>query len=92
EQILNTTLEFITKLGAPTTVGLLRYIEDVYLENVIESLKTEEDEYEQLLDHYDMEISQTLGNIKGKIDEQHQAFDDLSDSLSLDLTYYTEYE
>jgi len=92
DKILDTTLEFMTKLGAPTTVGLLRYIEDEYCENVINSLKTEEDEFEQLLEHYDMEISQTLGNVKGKIDENHQVFDDLNDNLSLDLNYYTEYE
>ena len=92
QQIVDTTLEFITKLGAPTTVGLLKYIEDVYLEKVIESLKTEENEYEQNLDHYDEEISLTLGNQRGKFDEQHQVFDDLSDNLSLDLTYYTEFE
>ena len=39
-----------------------------------------------------MEISQTLGNVKGKIDENHQVFEDLNDNLSLDLNYYTEYE
>ena len=92
DKILDITLEFMTKLGAPTTVGLLKYIEDEYCENVINSLKTEEDEFEQLLDHYDLEISQTLGNVKGKIDENHQVFYDLNDNLSLDLNYYTEYE
>ena len=92
KQILDTTLEFITRLGAPTTVGLLKFIEDVYLEKVIESLKTEEEEFEQLLDHYDMEISQSFGTVKGKIDENHQVFEDLNDNLSLDLNYYTEFE
>lgn len=92
DRILETTLAFMTKLGAPTTVGLLKFIEDEYHGEVITHLKSEEDNYKDQLDHYDMQISTTLGTVRGKFDEKHQIFEDLKDDLSLDLNFYTEWE